>query len=264
MRQHGLSRRQASRLFQISRSVLRYKPKPKDDAMVKQRLSELAVKHRSWGFWKMFQRLRLDGYRWNHKRVWRVYRQMGLNMRVKPKKRVPSRHPHPLTPPSRPNVCWALDFMCDSLTSGRPFRTLNVTDHFNRELLWIEVDTSLPSRRVERVLDTIAAERGCYPDSLRSDNGSEFTSHTMAAWAKKHHVLLDFIEPGKPAQNGYVERFNRTFREDVLSAYLFDDLQQVRDIAEAWADEYNVERPHDALGGLPPIEYASRYEKSLL
>lgn len=256
MEQYELSQRHASRLFGISRCALRYGAKVRDDGEIENALRELAEKHRRWGFWKMYQRLRLDGHGWNHKRVWRVYCQMGLNIRVKPKKRLPSRNPKPLVQPDAPNLCWSLDFMWDNLTNGRAFRTLNVIDDFNREVLWIEVDTSLPSQRVERVLDMIAAERGSYPDAIRSDNGSEFIAHTLADWAKKHEVLLDFIEPGKPAQNGYIERFNRTFRDEVLDAYLFENLQQVRDIAEAWMLEYNYDRPHDSLGGLTPILYA--------
>ena len=119
---------------------------------------------------------------------------MGLNLRVKPKKRLPSREPRPLVAPEQPNVCWSADFMSDSLTNGRYFRTLNVIDDFNREALWIEINTSLPSKRVERVLDRIASERGTYPTALRSDNDSEFIAHSLAAWAKAHNVLLDFIE----------------------------------------------------------------------
>lgn len=212
----------------------------------------------------MVQRLRLLGHHWNHKRVYRVYRQMQLNLRVKPKKRLPSRHPRPLGQPERPNVCWSADFMADSLSNGRQFRTLNVIDDFNREVLWIEVDTSLPSKRVERVMDQLAAERNSYPTALRSDNGGEFIAHSLAAWASKNAVELAFIDPGKPAQNGYIERFNRTYREDVLDAYLFDDLQQVRDITEVWMEEYNTLRPHDALGGLTPRLFAQQRAESPL
>ena len=154
--------------------------------------------------------------------------------------------------------------MSDSLTSGRKFRTLNVIDDFNREVLWIEVGTSLPSKQVERVMDRVAAERHSYPTALRSDNGGEFIAHSLAAWATRHNIELAFIDPGQPAQNGYIERFNRTFREDVLDAYLFDDLQQVRELAEQWMEAYNTIRPHDSLGGLPPQQYAQYREKSPL
>jgi putative transposase len=154
-----------------------------------------------------------------------------------------------------------MDFMSDSMTSGRTFRTFNIIDDFNRELLFIEVDTSLPSLRVIRVLDTIATERG-YPKRIRSDNGTEFISQAMASWAEKHGVELAFIQPGKPAQNAYIERFNRTYREDVLDAYLFARLDEVRAITESWQEEYNADRPHESLQGLPPYEYAKTISES--
>ena len=146
--------------------------------------------------------------------------------------------------------------MHDSLASGRTFRTFNVIDDFNREALAIEIDTSLPAQRVVRVLDALAAWRG-YPKRLRSDNGPEFISNKLDEWAEKNGVLLDFIQPGKPAQNAYIERFNRTYREEVLDLYLFDTLAEARAITEAWLEEYNAIRPHEALGGLTPYQYAA-------
>ena len=145
--------------------------------------------------------------------------------------------------------------MHDRLASGRTFRTFNVIDDFNREALAIEIDTSLPAQRVVRVLDTLAAWRG-YPQRLRSDNGPEFISNKLDEWAEKHDVLLDFIQPGKPAQNAYIERFNRTYREEVLDSCLFDSLAEARAITEEWLEEYNAIRPHDALGGFTPYRYA--------
>ena len=146
--------------------------------------------------------------------------------------------------------------MSDSLESGRSFRTLNIIDDFNRECLWIEIDTSLPAERVIRVLEMLAIWRG-YPQQLRIDNGPELISRTLANWAQQHDVELAFIQPGKPAQNAYIERFNRTFREDVLDAYLFTTIQEVQTITEDWLEEYNAVRPHAALGGLPPFQYAA-------
>jgi len=146
--------------------------------------------------------------------------------------------------------------MHDSLLSGRSFRTLNVLDDFHREALWIDVDTALPAERVVRVLDMLADWRG-YPHRLRIDNGPEFIAHKLAEWAETHHVQLGHIQPGKPAQNAYIERFNRTFRTEVLDAYAFSSLQEVRDIAELWLEEYNAVRPHQALGGLTPYAYAA-------
>jgi putative transposase len=206
----------------------------------------------------MFAYLRNQGYQWNHKRVYRVYRALGLNLRVKPKKRLPAREAKPLQPPVLPNRQWSLDFMSDSLRTGRAFRSLNILDEYNREALWIEIDSSLPARRVTRVLDQVAEWRGAYPKQLRLDNGPEFIAQEMARWAKLHQVTLAFIEPGKPAQNAYIERFNRTFREDVLDAYSFESLAEVRLLAEQWLEEYNTVRPHQALSNMTPHQYAAQ------
>lgn len=241
-------------MLRISRTAYRYEPIKPDDSEIVEHLQIIAEHKPRWGFKKMCQYLRNQGHGWNHKRVYRVYCQLGLNLRVKPKKRLPSRNPKPLVQPERPNVSWSLDFMSDSLISGRAFRTLNVIDDFNREGLWIEVDTSIPSDRVIRVLEMIALWRG-FPKQIRVDNGPELISHAFVEWAEKHQIELAYIEPGKPAQNGYVERFNRTFREAVLDAYLFSSIQEVRDIAEEWLEEYNAIRPHEALGGLTPYQY---------
>jgi putative transposase len=253
----GLSERQACELLQISRTGYRYQAKPSEDDAIRKQLRELASSKRRWGFPKMHAYLRNRGFTWNHKRARRIYREMGLNLRVKPKKRLPTRHPQPLEAPEQPNVSWSLDFTHDSLASGRPIRTLNVIDDFNREGLWIEVDTSIPSARVVRVLDMLALWRG-YPKQLRIDNGPEFISKTLADWACDQDVLLAFIQPGKPAQNAYIERFNRTYREDVLDAYLFQSISEIQAITDDWLEEYNTVRPDQALGNLPPYEYAPK------
>lgn len=251
-----MSARQACGLMGISRTAYRYEAKKPDDQEIQEQLRNLAERKPRWGFGKMKDYLKHQGYCWNHKRVYRVYCEMKLNLRVKPKKRLPTREPKPLEQPQAANQSWSLDFMSDSLTSGRAFRTLNILDDFNREVLWIEIDTSLPALRVIRVLDMIASWRG-YPSQIRMDNGPELISQRLAQWAEANGVELAFIEPGKPAQNAYIERFNRTFREDVLDAYLFNTLLEVRNITEEWIEEYNAIRPHDALEGLPPYEYAA-------
>ena len=148
-----------------------------------------------------------------------------------------------------------MDFMSDSLVCGRRFRTFNVVDDFNREALAIEIDLNLPAPRIIRVLERIIAWRG-YPQQIRMDNGPEFISHRLATWAHEHGIQLVHIQPGKPAQNGYIERFNRTYRQDILDAYLFNSLDEVREITEDWIEEYNTIHPHDALKGLSPYEFA--------
>jgi len=244
-------------MLKMSRSACRYQAKKPDDEEIKQMLLEVAARKPRWGFRKMVDYLKNQGYVWNHKRIRRVYCELGLNLRVKPKKRLPARTPQPLVQPEQANQSWSLDFMSDSLASGRAFRTLNILDDFNREALWIEVDTSLPAERVIRVLEMLIEWRGC-PKQIRMDNGPELISYRLKTWAEENQIILAHIQPGKPAQNAYVERFNRTFREDVLDAYLFDSLSEVREITEQWLEEYNAIRPHEALQGLPPYQYAAQ------
>ena len=248
----------ACRVAGMSRSGFRYQAKKPEDQEIIEQLQVIAERKPRWGFKKMFDYLKFQGFRWNHKRVYRVYCEMQLNLRVKPKKRLPTRYPKPLKVPEAANISWSLDFMSDSLSSGRVFRTLNIIDDFNREGLWIEVDTSIPAERVVRVLEMLALWRG-YPHQLRIDNGPELISRRLAQWAEQNNVTLAFIQPGKPAQNAYIERFNRTYREDVLDAYLFDSLKEVQAITEDWIEEYNTIRPHDALGGLPPYHFLSKH-----
>jgi putative transposase len=224
------------------------------DMSVVQALNAVVNEHARWGFWKCFDRLRLDGRVWNHKRVWRVYRDLRLNLPRRTKRRLPMRVRQPLEVPALPNVIWSLDFMSDCLYSGRRFRTLNVIDEGVREALAIEIDTSLPSERVVRVLEQLKAWRGV-PAAIRLDNGPELLAQQFVDWCRTHTIELRYIQPGKPNQNAYIERFNRTYRNEVLSAYLFDDLEQVREITHSWLQIYNERRPHDALGSLPPTQY---------
>ena len=252
--EHGLSVRSACHAFRLSRTVYGYQPSPSDDGLIIETLVSLAEQFPRYGFGKLFPLVRRQQPAWNHKRVYRVYCVLKLNLRRKGKKRLPSRHPEKLAVPMAANVCWSVDFMSDVLMSGQRFRTFNVLDDFNREALAIEVDTTLPAARVIRVLDRVTAWRGC-PAKLRLDNGPEFVSVALADWAETHGVELEFIQPGKPTQNSFVERFNRTFREEVLDFYVFSRLNEVREITEDWLKQYNELRPHEALGNLTPSEY---------
>ncbi|PMG45077.1 transposase [Shewanella sp. 10N.286.52.B9] len=238
----------------ISRCTFYYQLKRIDDNDIIEAVSGITEKHRAYGFRKIFKRLRLLGHQWNHKRVYRVYCGLKLNLRRKGKKRLPSREPEPLAVPVKANDCWSMDFMSDNLFSGKSFRTFNVIDDYHREALAIEVDSSLPAQRVIRVLDRIAAYRG-YPKRLRQDNGPEFISHALEIWAEQHGIKLDFIKPGKPTQNAFIERFNRTYRNEVLDCYLFNSLTEVREITDSWLEEYNYDRPHELLNNLPPKLY---------
>jgi putative transposase len=256
MQEYGLSERQACGMLNLSRSVYRYQAKKSKDEEIAKALLALAGRKPRWGFGKMRDYLKNEAHGWNHKRIRRIYCDLRLNLKVKPKKRLPKRIPQPLVQPEQADHSWSIDFMSDSLASGRAFRTLNILDDFNREALWIEVDTSLPAERVIRVLEMIISWRGC-PKQIRMDNGPEFISHRLENWAREHNIQLAHTQPGKPAQNAYIERFNRTYREDILDAYLFNSLSDVREISEQWLEEYNVIRPHESLQGLSPYQYAS-------
>ncbi len=252
---HGLSYRRSCYALKLSRSVYRYQPADKKDEDVIEALLELTERYPRYGFKKLFIKTRQMGHRWNHKKVYRVYCMLNLNIRRKGKRRIPSRERQPLTVSCFPNQTWSADFMSDALVCGRRFRTFNVIDDFNREALGIEIDLSLPSRRVIQVLDNIGMMRG-YPSRLRLDNGPELVSLALADWAEKHGVTLEFIQPGKPTQNSYIERFNRTYREEVLDFYIFKNLKEVTEITEQWMNQYNKERPHQSLKNMTPVEYS--------
>lgn len=250
----SLSTRSACRLLNFSRTAYKYQPDTEKDVPVIMALQMLAEKHPAYGFGLMFDTLRREGKPWNHKRVHRIYKALKLHLKRKGKRRLPSRNPEPLTVPGSLNQTWSIDFMSDALLCGRRFRTFNVVEDFNREALAIEIDLNLPARRVIRVLEQIGELRG-YPRKIRMDNGPEFISKALADWSETHGVKLKFIQPGKPTQNSFIERFNRTYRTEVLDMYVFRDLNEVRLITEDWRKGYNEERPHLSLGKLTPVEY---------
>lgn len=248
---YEISERTACEAVLISRRAYRYAPQARGDAALIEALGRLARDHPDLGFGKFYSMLRADGHGWNHKRVHRVYCEMKLNKRRKHKRRVPARHPEPLRVPEGVNKSWSADFMSDALADRRRFRTFNVIDDYNREVLAIEVDLNLGGQRVIRVLDRIAQTRGL-PERIRFDNGPEFTSIAVADWAETNQVELEFIKPGCPMQNGFIERFNRTYRQAILDMYIFESLDEVRELTSRWMDFYNHRRPHDSLGGTPP------------
>jgi len=244
----------------ISRTTCQYKNKPKDDTELQDVLTALTAKHVAIGYWQCCYRLWNKGYGWNHKRIYRVYTDMKLNIRRRAKKRLPERIKQALMVPSAPNQVWSIDFMSDSLVDGRKFRLLNIIDDFNRESLAVEVDTSLPSLRVIRVLERLISQRG-KPANIRCDNGPEFISHKLEEWCnhKTRQITLQFIQPGKPMQNAYIERKNGSMRRELLNAYLFNSLAEVRCLSEEWRLDYNEERPHKSLGYQSPLKYADQY-----
>jgi putative transposase len=237
-----------------------YYKSQKDDTAVIEALQDLAFKHPTYGFRKLFAYIRRSGNEWNHKRVYRVYKLLKLNRKRKGKRRLPSRVKQPLVKQEEINQSWSMDFMSDSMVGGRRFRTFNLIDDCTREVLAIEIDTSLSSKRIIRTLERVILERG-KPSTIRTDNGPEFTSKDLELWAKDNEIQIQFIQPGKPMQNGYIERFNRIYRESILDAYLFFDLDQVRQLTEEWMDEYNNRRPHESLNNLTPNEWKMKQLK---
>ena len=229
------------------------------DAPVIAALTMLSATNPRWGFWKYVDRLRNTGHRWNPKRLWRVYCQLRLNLPRRTKQRLPVRERQPLVVVPQPNVVWAVDFMSDTLYGGRRFRTFNILDEGMREGLAIEIDTSLPAERVIRVLEQVVTWRG-QPQAVRLDNGPELIAERFMTWCAERGIELRYIQPGKPDQNAFIERFNRTYRTEVLNAYVFESLDQVREISAEWLQRYNEERPHEALAGLPPATYRAQHE----
>ena len=254
--QRRISIRLACQVFTVSESCYRYEAKLNaDNARIADWLLRLTDNNRSWGFGLCYLYLRnVKGFQWNHKRIYRIYRELELNLRIKPRKRLVRDKPEPLSVPQAINEVWSMDFMHDQLEDGRSFRLFNVIDDFNREALGIEIDFSLPAERVIRALRQIIAWRG-KPQVIRCDNGPEFIAHALAQWAQSKGIALNHIQPGKPTQNAYVERFNKTYRTEVLDCYVFDSLHEVRQMTEDWLHRYNHHRPHESLGRIPPVEY---------
>ena len=254
--QGGLPVQRACQAVGLSRAMY-YRPLmnwARRDAPVIEALTLLAATKPRWGFWKYVDRLRNTGHRWNHKRLWRVYCQLRLNLPRRTKKRVLVRLRQPRAVAPHPNAVWAVDFMSDTWYGGRRFRTFNILDEGVRAVFAIEVDTSLPAERVIRVLEHVTAWRG-QPQAIRLDNGPEFLADRVARWGADRGIVLRYIQPGHPNQHALVERFTRTFRHEVLDASVFESRDQVREISAAWMREYHEERPHDTLDGMPPSEF---------
>lgn len=256
---HRLSVQRACRIAGLSRAAHDRPPHPdpERDLPVITALQGVSTEHSRWGVWTCFDRLRFIGHRWNHKRVYRVYCALRLNLPRRTKRRVPTRLRQPLDAPPVLNTTWALDFMHDALYDGRRFRVLNVLDEANREGLAVEIGTSLASVRVVALWEQLVAQHGA-PQALRGDNGPELIAQALTLWCEDRGITIRDIQPGKPDQNAFIERFNRTYREEVLEAWLFTSRAQVRDVSATWLATYNTQRPHDSLGRVPPLTFLPR------
>ena len=252
-----MSVRQACKALRLHRSLFYYKKLVGKDEFIITVLTEFAERHPSYGFWKMFKILRRKGMPWNHKRVYRIYTSLKMNLKRKLKRRLPQRVKHPLEVPKTTNQVWSIDFMSDTLRDGRNYRVLNIIDDYNREALAMFADLSITSVRLISILDELIREYG-KPEQIRTDNGPEFISQTLANWCNKNNIEHKFIQPGKPMQNAFIERFNGSFRREILDAYIFDSLTEVRLMINEWMLHYNTERPHDALNDLSPKDFLEK------
>ncbi len=253
----GLSQRRACRLIGISRSVARYRCHSTDPPGLRERLRSLAAERRRYGYRRLWVLLRREGFGVNHKRVYRLYREEGLMVQRRKRKRMCGVGRVPAAPACRRNQRWSMDFVADALAGGRKIRVLTVVDDFTRECLATEVDTSLPGVRVTRVLDRLSAQRAL-PETITVDNGPEFAGRALDTWAYQHQVQLRFIQPGKPVQNAYIESFNGKLRDECLNEHWFGSLYHARAIVEEWRQDYNGVRPHSALGNLTPDQFAQQ------
>jgi len=257
MEQHSISERRVCRLLRLARGTKRYQPRRQaDEAELRQRLRELATERPRFGYRRLGALLEREGRRVNHKRVHRLYRADGLSLRRKKRKRLRRSAP-PEVVLTGGNQRWSMDFVSDAIAGLRPFRVFALVADYTRECLALEADTSLSGERVKRVLDRVATERG-RPGAVLSDNGPEFTARVLEAWSLENRVRRDFIEPGKPQQNAYVESFNGRLREECLNTQWFTSLADARRKLEAWRMDYNGARPHSSLGYRTPLEFAQQ------
>lgn len=253
-----LSERRACGLMSISVSVLRYQARPDRNDELRERITTLAQERRRFGYRRIHVLLEREGWAVNVKRTYRLYREAGLAVRQRRRKRIGLTERIALSLPSQPNDTWSMDFVHDGLADGRRIRCLTIVDDYTKETLAIEVDTSLSGLRVARVLDRIALHRPL-PRRLRVDHGPEFTGLVMDAWADQRGVKLAFTQPGKPTQNAYVESFNGKFRDECLNDNWFTSLHEARMLIELWRQDYNQVRPHSSLDNLTPCEFAARH-----
>lgn len=257
MRERSFGVTRACGLVQISRSLYRYQSRRPDCAKLRERIGEIAAVKRRYGYRRIHIKLRREGWRINRKLTYRLYREAGLAVRRRKRKRIGPFERKPLPKPLIANESWSMDFMSDGLADGRRLRCLTIVDDCTRECVAIEVDTSITGSRVKAVLERLADLRGL-PRSITVDHGPEFEGQIMDAWAYERGVSLSFIRPGKPNDNAYIESFNGKFRDECLNEHWFLSIAHARAVIEAWRLEYNAERTHSSLGDITPDEFAQK------
>jgi putative transposase len=253
---YQVSERRAIRVIGMHRSSCRYHSKASRQEELRQRLKQLAGTHVRYGYRRLTVLLRREGWRVNAKRVYRLYRDEGLVVRTKQRKKIARRQRVPQPLASRPNQCWSMDFVTDKLAGGRVFRILTVVDQFTRECVWLEANGSMTGARVAEALTKAASERDGFPKSITCDNGSEFASRIMEAWAMEYEVQLCFIRPGRPVENSYAESFNGRLRDECLNVSWFSSLGDANRKLAIWRSHYNEQRPHSSLDDRSPASFA--------
>lgn len=258
-----LSQRRSCRLLKLHPKIYRYVSLKSNDNVLRSNLIDIAKQRKRFGYRRVHVMLKRKGFDVNHKKVYRIYKEENLSVRRTKRKRLKSGQRENILTPIFPNEQWAMDFMSDSLSYGRKFRTLNILDLFNRECIAIEVDNSLTGTKVAQVLNRLIETRGL-PKSITIDNGTEFTSRAFDQWAYEKGIKLNFIQPGKPSQNGFVESFNGKFRDECLNENWFSNLSHAKELIEKWRIDYNTQRPHSSLNNLTPEEYTKCWENTKL
>jgi len=258
MDRFGLSERKACKLVDLNRSSKQYKPSKRDDSEIRTRIRQLAQRHKKYGSPMIHAILRREGYVLNHKKTERIYREERLSLRKKVRRKLPDRARVPMERAGRANEVWSMAFVSDSLAGGRKFRVLLIIDDFTRSCPGMAVSSSLPAKRVTRFLDEIAYISG-YPERIRVDNGPEFISQDFNSWARKRGIEIQYIRPGKPTDNSFIESFNGKLRNECLNEHWFMSIQESRRVIEAWRIEYNSYRPHSSLGNATPDEFTGKH-----
>ncbi len=256
---HGMSERRACKAIGCCRMTVRYQTTRPDDGNLRERMKAIAHERRRFGYRRLHVMLRREGFVVNHKRLFRLYCEERLKVRRRGGRKRAMGTRRPIETPLAPNQRWSLDFVSDQLTDGRRFRILAVVDDCTRECLALVADSSLSGLRVARELDAIIRQRGKRPDTIVSDNGTEYTSNAILQWADSTGIGWHYIAPGKPQQNGFIESFNGRLRDELLNETLFGSLAHARSALETWRRDYNTERPHSKLGWQTPTAYASTF-----